>query len=73
MSDALQLDQDRDMKQDIEMLQTHLRKAARALRGRDGLGASSALLEYVEVVKLSMSARLKTNSSEIKAGHQGNA
>ena len=28
MSDALQLDQDRDMEQDIEMLQTHLRKAS---------------------------------------------
>ena len=73
MSDALQLDQDRDMEQDIEMLQTHLRKAARALHGRDALGTSNALLEYVEVVKLSMSARSKTNSSEIKVGHQSNA
>ena len=73
MSDALQLDQDRDMEQDTEMLQTHLRKAVRALRGRDALGTSNALLEYVEAVKLSMSARSKTNSPEIKVGHQSNA
>jgi DNA-binding FadR family transcriptional regulator len=73
MSDALQLDQDRDMEQDTGMLQTHLRKAVRALRGRDALGTSNALLEYVEAVKLSMSVRSKTNSTEIKLGHQGNA
>ena len=73
MSDALQLDQDRDMEQDMEMLQKVLRKAVRALRGRDALGTSNALLEYVEAVKLSMSSKLKTNSSGIRLGHQGNA
>ena len=64
MSDALQLDQDRNMEQDMEVLQRDLRKAARALSGRDALGTSNALLEYVEAVKLNMSARSKTNSSE---------
>ena len=64
MSDALQLDQDRNMEQDMETLQTDLRKAARALSGRDALGTSNALLDYVEAVKVSMSARSKTNSSE---------
>ena len=64
MSDALQLDQDRDMEQDTEMLQTHLKKAVRALRGRDALGTSNALLEYVEAVKISMAARSKTYSPE---------
>ena len=63
MSDALQLDQDGDMDQDMEMLQSDLRKASRALRGRDALGTSNALLEYVEAVKSNMSARAKTNSS----------
>ena len=64
MSDALQLDQDRNMGQDMETLQTDLRKAARALSGRDALGTSNALLDYVEAVKVSMSARSKTNSPE---------
>ena len=64
MSDALQIDQDRDMKQDMEMLQTNLRKAARALSRRDALGTSNALLEYVEAVKFSMSARSKINPPE---------
>ena len=64
MSDALQLDQDRDMEQDMEMLQTNLKKAVRALRGRDALGTSNALLEYVEAVKISMAAKSKTNSPE---------
>ena len=63
MSDALQLDQDRDMGQDMEMLQSDLRKASRALRGRDALGTSNALLQYVEAVKSNMSTRTKTNSS----------
>ena len=64
MSDALQFDQDRDMELDMKILQTNLRKAVRALRDRDALRTSNALLEYVEAVKLSMSARPKTNTPE---------
>ena len=66
MSDALQLDQDRDVEQDMERLQTNLRKAVQALRNGDALGTSNALLEYVDAVKISMSARSKTIPSEKK-------
>ena len=64
MSDALHLEQDDEVEQDMEKLQTNLKKAAKALRKGDALGTSNALLEYVETVKSSMAARTKFTSSE---------
>ena len=64
MSDALQLDEDNEFEQDTEKLQGNLEEAAGALKRRDALGTSNALLKYVESVKSSIAARAKFKSSD---------
>lgn len=64
MSDALQLDEDNEFEQDTEKLQGNLEEAAGALKRRDALGTSNALLEYVESVKSSIASRAKFKSSD---------